>query len=273
VAWADAAREAGQLGAGQDTVRALASGAGQALTSGTRVVVAAHGEVLLARWLPPGAGASSVRVGPLPHLQEVAATAARRPAYVVVLADRDGTDIITHANGDQLPGERFPAGGRPGAPSDPHPDRPPAQHHGPRHVTDSEPESGGQRTAEFIAGRVSEAADGVGAHIVLGAGDRHILDAIEGHLSQSVGPITTIAGGRGPDGLDEGLSSATALMPRTAAGPGPPAREATRSPTALTAAAVISSRAAPIAELRPSSRPSGPRPPAMVVIGPTDCDR
>jgi hypothetical protein len=207
VAWADAAREASRLGADQGTVRALVTGAGVARVSGTRVVVAAHGEVLLAWWLPPGASASSVRVGPLPHLQEVAATAARRPAYLVVLADRDGTDIITHASGDQLPAERFRAGRRPGAPSDPHPHRPPAQHHGPRHVTDSEPESGGQRTAEFIAGRVSEAAVSVGAHIVLGAGDRHILDAVESHLPESVGPITTIAGGRGPDGLDEHLSS------------------------------------------------------------------
>ncbi len=134
----DAAREAGQLGADQGTVQALAGGGGKALAGGTRVVVAAHGEVLLARWLPPGSGASSVRVGPLPHLREVAAAAARRPAYVVVLADRDGTDIIAHASGDQLPAEPFSAGGRPGAQSDPHPGRPPGQHHGPRHVTGSE---------------------------------------------------------------------------------------------------------------------------------------
>ncbi len=208
VAWADAAREAGRLGADQGTIQALAGGAGRALAGGTRVVVAAHGEVLLARWLPPGSGASSVRVGPLPHLQEVATAAARRPAYVVVLADRDGTNIIAHASGDQLPAEPFPAGGRPGAQSDPHPGRPPGQHHGPRHVTDSEPESGGQLNAEFIAGRVSQAADSVGAHIVLGAGDQHILDAVAGHLPDSVGPVTTIAGGREPDGVDDRLSAA-----------------------------------------------------------------
>jgi hypothetical protein len=208
VAWADAAREASRLGADQGTAQALASGGGKAPADGTRVVVAAHGQVLLARWLPPGASAGSVRVGPLPHLQEVAAAAARRPAYVVVLADRDGTDIIVHASGDQLPAERFGVGGRPGAPGDPHPDRPPAQHHGPRHVTDSEPESGGQRNAEFIAGRVAQAADTVGAHIVLGAGDRQILDAVEGHLPKSVGPITTIAGAREPGGRDDRLSAA-----------------------------------------------------------------
>jgi Bacterial archaeo-eukaryotic release factor family 2 len=208
VAWADAAREAGRLGADPATARALAGGAGDALVGGTRVVAAAHGEVLLARWLAPGAGANSVRVGPLPHLLEAAAAAARRPAYVVVLADRDGTDVIAHSSGDQLPATRFPADHRPGAPRDPHPGRPPAQHHGPRHVTDSEPESGGQRNAEFIAGRVSEAADSVGAHIVLGAGDQHILEAVEGHLPDSVGPMTTIAGGRQPDGRDDRLRAA-----------------------------------------------------------------
>jgi hypothetical protein len=75
-------------------------------------------------------------------------------------------------------------------------------------VTDSEPESGGQLNAEFIAGRVSEAADSVAAHVVLGAGDQHILDAVGGHLPDSVGPVTTIAGSREPDGLDDHLSAA-----------------------------------------------------------------
>jgi hypothetical protein len=207
VAWSDAVSQARQLGADQATAQALAGGAGTALADGTRVVVAAHGKVVLTWWLAPGAGTSSVRVGPLPYLQEVAAAAARRPAYVVVLADRDGTDIIAHASGDQLPARRFRVGDRPGAQSDPHPDRPPAQHHGPRHLTDSEPESGGQRNAEFIAARVSEAADSVAAHVVLGAGDQHILHAVEGHLPESVGPITPIAGDRGPHGLDDHLSA------------------------------------------------------------------
>jgi hypothetical protein len=207
VAWADAAREAGQLGADEVTAQALAAGAGKPLTGGTRVVVAAHGEVLLARWVSPGAGETSVQVGPLPHLREVAAAAARRPAHVVVLADRDGADIVTHASGDQ-PAQRFPVGNRPGAQPDPDPGRPPGQLHGVRHLTDREPESGGRANAEFIAGRVSQAADSVGAHIVLGSGDQHILDAVAGHLPDSIGPITTIAGGREPDGLDDHLSAA-----------------------------------------------------------------
>ena len=208
VAWADAARQASQLGADQATAEALPTGAGQPVTGGTRVVVATHGEVLLARWLPSGTGAISVRVDPLPHLLEVAAAAARRPAYVVVLADREGTDIVAHAGGDQSPAERFPVGPRPGAQSDPHPGRPPGQLHGERHLTDREPESGGQHNAEFIAGRVSQAAEGVGAHVVLGAGDQHILDAVAGHLPESLGPVATIAGDRAPDGLDGHLGAA-----------------------------------------------------------------
>jgi len=101
VAWADAAREASRLGAGQRTAETLATGAGNALAGSARVVVAAHGEVLLARWLPPGSATASVRVGPLPHLHEVAAATARRPAYVVLLAERDGTAIVVHPAGDQ----------------------------------------------------------------------------------------------------------------------------------------------------------------------------
>jgi hypothetical protein len=206
VAWADAVREASQLGADPATAQALERGAGAVSGGGAQVVVAAHGEAVLSWRLPPG-GVSSVRVGPLPHLQEVADAAARRPAYVVVLADRDGTDIVAHAIGDQVPARRFDVGERPGAQHDPHPDRPPAQHHGERHLTDSEPEGGGQRNAEFIAARVAEAADSVAAHIVLGAGDQHILDAIAAHLPDTVGPVTPIAGGREADGLDAHLSA------------------------------------------------------------------
>jgi hypothetical protein len=208
VAWSDAVRQAGQLGADSGTAEALAVGAGKALTSGTRVVVAAGGQTLLARWLLPGGSPGSVLVGPLPRLREVATDAARRPAYVVVLADRDGADIVVHASGDQEPGQRFAVGQRPGEQADPDPDRPPGQLHGERHRTDREPESGGRANAEFIAGRVTQAAERAGAHIVLGAGDQHILDAVAGHLPDSIGPITTITGGREPDGLDSHLSAA-----------------------------------------------------------------
>lgn len=208
VAWADAVREASQQGADPATAQALERGAGAVSAGDTQVVVAAHGEAVLTWWLASGGGTSSVRVGPLPHLQEVADAAARRPAYVVVLADRDGTDVIAHAAGDQVPSRRFEVGDRPGVQHDPHPDRPPAQHHGERHLTDREPESGGQRNAEFIAARVAEAADSVSAHIVLGAGDQHILDAIAGHLPETIGPVTAMAGVRAADGLDDHLSAA-----------------------------------------------------------------
>ena len=54
VAWEDAGREAEALGAGERTAQVLAAGAGTVPADGSRVVVAAHGEVLLARWLPQG---------------------------------------------------------------------------------------------------------------------------------------------------------------------------------------------------------------------------
>jgi hypothetical protein len=203
VAWADAMREASELGADERTARALAAGAGNSVAGGTWVVVAAHGQVLLARWLPHGSAAASVRVGPLPHLQELAAFAARRPAHVVVLGDRDGAAVIAHAAGDQHPARRF----RVGAQRGPHPGRPPAQHHGERHVTGPEPESGGESNAESVAARVSAAAASVGAHLVLGAGDQHILDAVAGHLPASLRPVTTIASGPVSTESDDQLSA------------------------------------------------------------------
>jgi len=77
VAWADAVREASRLGADPATAQALERGAGTVSGGGGQVVVAAHGEAVLTWRLPPGAGVSSVRVGPLPHLQAVADAAAR----------------------------------------------------------------------------------------------------------------------------------------------------------------------------------------------------
>jgi Bacterial archaeo-eukaryotic release factor family 2 len=218
VAWADAARQAGQLGADPATARALESGAGGVTAGGVRlgagittaggvrVVIAAHGEMVLGWSLLSGVDAGWVRAGPLPHLTEVANDAARRPPYVVVLADREGTDIIAHGAADQAPARRFEVGDRPGLQPDPHPGRPPAQPHGERHVTDREPESGGQRNDEFIAGRVADAANSVAAHIVIGAGDQHILDAVAGHLPETIGPVTAIAGGRAADGRDDHLA-------------------------------------------------------------------
>jgi hypothetical protein len=195
VAWGDAAREAVRQGADEPTGMALTYGAGQRPATGARVVVTARGQVLLARWLPPGAAADSVRLGALPSLLEVAAAAAGQPARVIVLADRAGATVITQAAGDQQRPGVFPVPARPGAQHDPHPQRPPSLHHGERHLTDSEPETGGDRNARFIAARVTEAAASVGAHIVLGAGDEHILRAVSGHLPDSLGPVTIAAVG------------------------------------------------------------------------------
>jgi Bacterial archaeo-eukaryotic release factor family 2 len=203
VAWADAMREASELGADEQTARALVAGAGNAVAGGTWVLVAARGQVLLARWLPHGSAAASVRVGPLPHLRELASFAARRPAHVVVLADRDGTAVIAHAAGDQHPARRFRVDAQP----DPHPGRPPAQHHGERHLTGPEPESGGERNAGAIAARVSQAAASVGAHVVLAAGEEHIIDAVAGHLPASLRPVTTIAYGQVSTVSDDQLSA------------------------------------------------------------------
>jgi hypothetical protein len=68
VAWNDAVRQAGQLGATPDTAQALNVGSGDADEHGpgTRVVVAAHGEVLHEQWLGQSIGDTSVLVGPRP---------------------------------------------------------------------------------------------------------------------------------------------------------------------------------------------------------------
>jgi hypothetical protein len=208
VAWDDAVGTAVSLGAGEATAQALRRGSGDAVRGrGSRVVVAARGAALLSQWVPagdPALAGNLVRVGPLPHLTQAASAVAARPAYVVVLADRDGADVIAHDAGREQPADRFGVGDRARSPgADHHDDLPPALHHGERHVTASEPVSGGQPNAEAIAALISDAAAKVGAHIVLGAGDQHILAAATGHLAPATGPITPIAGARDPGGWDE----------------------------------------------------------------------
>ncbi|HXT88814.1 MAG TPA: hypothetical protein VN714_06100 [Trebonia sp.] len=210
VAWNDAVRRAGELGAVKDTAQALNAGSGDAQEHGpgTRLVVAAHGEVLHEQWLGQSIGENSILVGRLPHLAVAAAAAAARPACVVVVADRDGADVIAHANGTEAAVEHFLLGKREPAHKGHGQEKPPAVHHGERHLTGSEPESGGQQNASAIAARITDAAAKVGAHIVLGAGDQHILDAVSPHLTASLGPIVTIDGRRTRSGSDDHMRPA-----------------------------------------------------------------
>src|SRR6202167_1573069 len=70
VAWNDAVRQAGELGADSGTAQALNVGSGDAQEHGpgTRVVVAAHGQVLHEQWLGQAIRDTSVLGGPPPHL-------------------------------------------------------------------------------------------------------------------------------------------------------------------------------------------------------------
>src|SRR5579859_2617099 len=160
VAWNDAVRQAAELGAADDTARALSTGAGDAEEHGpgTRVVVAAHGQVLHEQWIGGSIGENSVVVGPLPRLAAAASAAAARPACVVVVADRDGADVIAHAAGTEAAVEHFLVGKREPSQSGHVREKPPAVHHGERHLTDGEPESGGQANATEVAARIDDAA-------------------------------------------------------------------------------------------------------------------
>jgi hypothetical protein len=164
--------------------------------------------VLHEQWLGQSIGDTSVLVGPLPHLAAAASAAAARPACVVVVADRDGADVIAHASGTEVAVEHFLVGKREPSQSGHVREEPPAVHHGERNVTGSEPVSGGQANATEVAARIDDAAAKVGAHIVLGAGDQHILDAVSAHLTGSLGPIITIDGRRTRSGRDDHMGPA-----------------------------------------------------------------
>ena len=127
---------------------------------------------------------------------------------------------------------------------------------------------------------MSEAAASVGAHILLGAGDQHILDAVSGHLPGSLGPIITIASGPVPRDGDVGLraeiaaaldeitaeaiaavadlvaSSAASPEPGAVRGVGPVAEQLAEQQVAVLLVAADISRDAAASSYRIGSRPT-----------------
>ena len=98
---------------------------------------------------PDATGPAAVVTATVPAPQAPAGASSLQYAWDV--AWDDAARRAAELGADQVPPARFGAADLPGR-HETHPGRPPAQHHGPRHLTGSEPESGGQRNAGFIAG-------------------------------------------------------------------------------------------------------------------------
>lgn len=197
--WKDVLRELAEVGVDETTRQALtaALGAEPHRQGGTRVLIAAGGEVRLAMSLPDAPAAEVVRVAPLPYLLPLVDWAQNRLPHVVVLADRRGADILAYTDAAQpdisasVDTSRFPD-----------------------HKTgtggwsalryEHKVEEDWKASAKDAAAAVERAAQQIDARVIIAAGDTYAVDGIRDHLPTAMQPIYRVieGGGRSEDGSD-----------------------------------------------------------------------
>lgn len=185
---------------GVDTAtREAVAGRLQDHTNGnTRVVVAAHGTVHLATWLPEPPARDIVEVGPLPHLLPLVDSLALRVPHIVVLADREGGDVLAYTtSADPVETATHDSGAWP------------THHTGVGGWSskryDNTVRNSWEESAREVASLVDNVAKDIGARLVIGSGDTRALSLLAEHLPESLKEdfVTVDGGGRHVDGGDD----------------------------------------------------------------------
>ena len=197
--WKDVIAELAGSGVDEGTRQALTAARGPEphKRGGTRVLIAAGGAVRLALSLPEVPAAEVVRVAPLPYLLPLLDWAQTRIPHVIALTDRRGADILAYTDA-----------------ADPDLAASVDTERHPEHKTGT----GGwaalryERTVEEnwhagerdIAAAVEQAAEKIGAELIIAGGDPQTVEGMRGHLSKPVaGKVVTVTGGRSEDGSDD----------------------------------------------------------------------
>lgn len=164
----------------------------------TRVVVAAHGSVLLATWLPEPPVRDIVQVGALPHLLPLVDSLALRVPHVVVLADRNGGDVLAYTtSADPVEAASLDT------------DIWPHHHTGVGGWSskryDNTVRNSWEESAREVATLVENVAKDIGAELVIGSGDARALSLLAEHLPEELKDnfVQIEGGGRNTDGSDE----------------------------------------------------------------------
>lgn len=198
VRWREVLRELADAGVDETTREALtaARGAEPHRQGGTRVLIAAGGQVRLAMSLPEAPAAEVVRVAPLPYLLPLADWAQTRVPHLVVLADRRGADILAYTDAAEpdisasVDTARFPdhktgAGGWSAL------------------RYEHKVEEDWKASAKDAAAAVERAASQIGARLIIAAGDTYAVEGIRDHLPTAMKPLVRVVdGGRSEDGSD-----------------------------------------------------------------------
>lgn len=191
-------RELAEAGVDDATVAAVDGQLTDHAGGNTRVVIAAGGRVLLATSLPEPPARELVAVAPLPRLVPLLAAWTARVPHVVVLADREGGDVLAYTSGPD-PAEV----GRADANA------------WPVHQTggggwsskryDNTVHNSWEQSAREVAELVERVAKDIGTELVIGSGDTRALALLREHLPEALGEQFTVVegGGRHVDGSDE----------------------------------------------------------------------
>jgi hypothetical protein len=196
IAWKNVLRELGDRGVDEATREALSYALGDHGQGNSRVLVAAHGEVLLAVSLPEPPERQLVELGPLPSLLPLVERASLQLPHVVVVADRTGADVLAYGGSDDTPTETAEVTG-------------PRQHHltkvhsgGWAHRRmQQRAENFWERNAGEVVSAVDALAADVDARLVVGTGDETALHLVADRLPERLKPVwTMVPGGRAEDG-------------------------------------------------------------------------
>jgi hypothetical protein len=199
--WKDVVRELHDAGVDAATVDALTDARGGHELGGTRVLIASHGRVHLARSLPETTDTDVVRIGPLPYLLPLVDWAQTRVPHLVVLTDREGADVLAYTDGPDpeetasVDPDRFPV----------HKTR--KAEWSSRHF-ELKVEENWKASAKQAAATVERVARDVDAQLIVLAGDVHATDLLREHLPRPLADrVTVVRGGRSKDGSDQHVAA------------------------------------------------------------------
>lgn len=197
IRWKNVLRDLEQAGVDQATRDALTAARGEHGRGNTRILVATAGTVHLAVSLPQPPAQEFVTVEHLPRLVPLLDATLLQVPHVLVLADRQGADVLAYTSGPEpdeeasVTNERFP------------------QHKvkfggwaTKRFMNDVE--ESWEASARDVAHLIDRVARDITARVVIASGDERALQLIGQHLPTDLGSRyrTIDGGGRHVDGSD-----------------------------------------------------------------------
>ena len=194
--WRNIERELADAGVDEPTRQAVVDAKGEHFEGDTRVVVAAHGSVHLARSLPQSVGPDVVRVSPLPHVAPLVDAAVRVRPHVVALIDRTGADVYAYTDSETEIAEFTVVSGDAADIRKVHG----AGGWAMRRMQ-ARAEEGWEHNAKEIADAIERVCRDIDAALIVVAGDNREIELVKADLpAERQGLVVQVSGGRGADG-------------------------------------------------------------------------